>query len=112
MRVWTEETVSRLREMAARRVIEVGCGTGLLLTRLGGAAENYIGLDFSGQVLKQLEMYLAKREDLQHVQLRRGLADDLSFAPDSSVDLVILNSITQYFPDIDYVVRALSEVVR
>jgi len=46
------------------------------------------------------------------VELRQGLAHELSFAADDGADLVILNSVVQYFPDIDYLLDVLSEAVR
>ena len=74
MRIWIEETVSQLRGLNPRRVLEIGCGTGLLLTRLGANCESYIGIDFSREVLRQLKGYLSSRPDLSHVQLREGMA--------------------------------------
>ena len=112
MRVWVEETVAHLRALQPNRVLEIGCGTGLLLTRLAVGCESYLGLDFSAQVLAQLGAYLGTREDLGHVVLRQGLAHELSFLGDDSVDLVILNSVVQYFPDMDYLLEVLSEAVR
>jgi amino acid adenylation domain-containing protein len=112
MRIWVEETVARLRTLDPRRVLEVGCGTGLLLTRLAANCESYVGLDFSAEVLAQLESYLTTRADLKHVELRQGMANELSFAGDDSVNLVILNSVTQYFPDVDYLLEVLAEAVR
>ena len=107
--------MKRSRESGAPRllrVLEVGCGTGLLLTRLAPDCEYYTGLDFSGEALRQLGRYVAAREDLRHVDLRQGLADDLSSFADNSVDLVILNSTVQYFPDVDYLLRVLEEAER
>ena len=75
MRIWVEETVGRLRALKPRRVLEVGCGTGLLLSRLAGGCERYIGIDFSREVLKQLGGYVATRADLKHVELREGMAE-------------------------------------
>ena len=112
MRQWMEETVGRLRKLEPKRVLEVGCGTGLLLTRLAGGCERYVGLDFSGEVLKQLGEYIRTREDLGHVELREGKADELGFLEDQSVDVVILNSIVQYFPDMEYLVEVMREAVR
>ena len=54
--------MSRLRALRPSRVLEIGCGTGLLLTRLAGTCESYVGLDFSAEVLAQLGGYLAGRE--------------------------------------------------
>ena len=44
--------------------------------------------------------------------MRQGLANELSFVGDDSVDLVILNSVVQYFPDVEYLLEVLSEAVR
>jgi len=112
MRMWVDETVARIGRLQARRVLEVGCGTGLLLTRLAPGCERYIGLDFSGEVLRQLGGYVGTREDLRQVELRQGVAEELGFLGDDSVDLVILNSIVQYFPDMAYLVRVLEEAER
>ena len=112
MRIWVEETVRLLRAEPAARVVEVGCGTGLLLTQLAGGCAHYVGVDFSAAVLAQLRGYLATRPELGHVELRQGLAHDLSFLANGSVDLVVLNSIVQYFPDLDYLRRVLAEARR
>ncbi len=112
MRIWVEETVERVRGLRGRKVLEVGCGTGLLLTRLAGECESYVGIDFSREVLKQLRAYVEKRGDLGQVELREGHADELSFIEDDSMDLVILNSVVQYFPDVDYLLKVLGEAVR
>ncbi|MCA1852411.1 MAG: class I SAM-dependent methyltransferase, partial [Beggiatoa sp.] len=112
MYIWVEETVAHLRALRPSRVLEIGCGTGLVLTRLAPSCTSYMGVDFSSAVLEQVSEYLAQREDLRHVVLRQAMAHELSFIGDDSVDLVILNSVVQYFPDIDYLVEVLSEAVR
>ena len=90
----------------------MGCGTGLLLTRLAAGCESYVGLDFSSQGLARLESYISGRTGLEHVELRQGLAHELSFLGDEGVDLVILNSVVQYFPDVDYLLEVLAEAAR
>ena len=49
MREWLEGTVGRLLALPHRRVLEVGCGTGLLLFRVAPEAERYRGTDFSAR---------------------------------------------------------------
>ena len=65
--------------LGARRVLEVGCGTGLLFTRLAPECHSYLGLDFSAPVLAQLQAYLDTRPDLAHVALRQRLATTWRF---------------------------------
>jgi ubiquinone/menaquinone biosynthesis C-methylase UbiE/acyl carrier protein len=112
MRAWVQETVGRLRSLQPARVLEIGCGTGLLLTRLAPECERYVGIDFSTEVLAQVRAYISTRTDLAHTELRQGQADELDSLTDDSFDLVILNSVAQYFPDVEYLLRVLTESVR
>jgi SAM-dependent methyltransferase len=92
--------------------LEIGCGTGLLLTRLAADCETYIGTDFSEPVLQDLARYVATRPDLHHVELRHEPAHAISGVADGSIDLVILNSVVQYFPDVDYLLGVLRQAIR
>ncbi|HXT68215.1 MAG TPA: amino acid adenylation domain-containing protein [Vicinamibacterales bacterium] len=112
MRSWVDCTVRRLRELGADRVLEIGCGTGLIATRVAPGSRRYIGIDSSQVAIDQLGAYVAGQPGLAHVELRHGFAHDLSFLDDDSVDLVVLNSVVQYFPDIDYFLSVLREAVR
>jgi pristinamycin I synthase-3/4 len=112
MRLWVQETVARIQELHPKRVLEIGCGSGLLLTRIAPDCENYIGLDFSSSVIEQLKVYEHQRPDLSRVELRQGLAHELEFLQDRSVDLVILNSVVQYFPSVAYFLKVLAQALR
>src|SRR5262249_12798779 len=54
MRIWVEETVKRILALNPVHALEIGCGTGLLLTRIASSCQSYTGLDFSAQALGQL----------------------------------------------------------
>jgi pristinamycin I synthase-3/4 len=112
MRLWVEETVARIQGLQPRRVLEIGCGSGLLLTRIAPDSESYIGLDFSASVIEQLGGYVRQRPDLSSVELRQGVAHELEFLQDATVDLVILNSVVQYFPSVTYFLKVLAQAVR
>ena len=110
MAEWVDGTVARLLALEHRRVLEVGCGTGLLLFRVAPHAERYRGSDFSGVALAQVRAGL-DRLPLPQVELAQGLADDWSGVEPGELDLVVLNSIVQYFPGVDYLVRVLEGAV-
>ncbi|HTU46693.1 MAG TPA: amino acid adenylation domain-containing protein [Bryobacteraceae bacterium] len=112
MAIWVQETASRIESLQGKDILEIGCGTGLLLKHLAAGCTTYIGCDFSEVVVSRLAAELASRDDLRHVQLKHVSAHDLSFAGDASVDLVIINSVIQYFPDTDYLLWALKEAIR
>jgi amino acid adenylation domain-containing protein len=111
MREWVDSTVERLLALDHRRVLEVGCGTGLLLFRVAPEAERYVGTDFSSVAL-DLVRREAVRRGLAQVELARRTADDWTGVEPGAFDLVILNSVVQYFPGVDYVLRVLAGAVR
>lgn len=111
MREWQAHTVARIRALQARRVLEIGCGTGLLLFDLAPDCARYTGLDFSQRVLEKLQSRLGA-SDLPQVTIERRAADDLGGFEVRSFDLVILNSVAQYFPSVDYLVEVLKGALR
>jgi SAM-dependent methyltransferase len=108
MREWTERTVERLLDPPPVRVLEIGCGTGMLLLRMARHAE-YVGVDFSAEALAYVQSRL-DAEGLKNVRLVRSAADDLS-AVEGAFDLVVLNSVVQYFPSLDYFLRVVKGAV-
>jgi amino acid adenylation domain-containing protein len=103
--------VERIGALGGRRVLEIGCGTGLLLLRLADDTERYVGTDFSAPALKRLSATVEAR-GWDHVELWERTAEDFGGIAPGSFDVVVLNSVVQYFPDVDYLVRVLREAMR
>lgn len=113
MREWVETTVARIAELGPRRILEIGCGTGLLLFRLARACEAYIGADFSARALAEIAANLSHLgEDAARVRLLQAEARQLGAVADGAVDTVVLNSVAQYFPSVAAVVAVLEEATR
>jgi 2-polyprenyl-3-methyl-5-hydroxy-6-metoxy-1,4-benzoquinol methylase len=110
MRIWVEQTVERILELRPQRVLEIGCGTGLLLFPLAPHCEQYVGTDFSATTLQHLERQV-RRQGLSQVVLRQQAADDHSGLEAGQFDVVIINSVVQYFPSIDYLLEVLEGAV-
>ncbi|MFC7221488.1 amino acid adenylation domain-containing protein, partial [Streptomyces polyrhachis] len=108
MRAWQEDTLALVRGHRPRRILEIGCGTGLLLFPLAGDCLRYYGTDFSAPVLESVRRRLRTRPELaESVVLHQREADDLAELDLEPVDTVVVNSVVQYFPDVDYLVRVL-----
>ncbi|MEZ4619030.1 MAG: methyltransferase [Caldilineaceae bacterium] len=111
MQEWVESTVAAILALQPKRVLEIGCGTGLLLSRIAPHCEQYMGVDFSPEVLANIHQLKAADPALSHVTLEQRSADNLAGLEAGSFDLVILNSVIQYFPTVDYLRRVLSGAV-
>ncbi|MER6324999.1 amino acid adenylation domain-containing protein, partial [Streptomyces coelicoflavus] len=112
MRDWQEDTVRLIRAHQPRAVLEIGCGTGLLLFPLAGECRRYYGTDFSTTALASVRGRLGSRPELEDaVVLHRCEADAVGDLPLEPVDTVVVNSVVQYFPDVDYLVRVLDQAL-
>jgi 2-polyprenyl-3-methyl-5-hydroxy-6-metoxy-1,4-benzoquinol methylase len=100
MEDWLAATVRRLRELACGRILEIGCGTGLIVEALAPLCQEYRATDLSGTAVRRLRTWLDTREDLRHVEAIHAAAHDVG--SEWSADLIILNSVIQYFPDSEY----------
>jgi amino acid adenylation domain-containing protein len=112
MQEWLTCTLERIRRLQPKRVLEIGCGVGLVLQHLAPQCEVYVGTDFSGSALGKLRQWMSGREDLKHVELLQRSATELQDLEAGSFDTVVLNSVVQYFPDIEYLLAVLQETVR
>ena len=105
-----DATVERICALAPKRVLEIGCGTGLLLFRVAPSCTSYVATDASAAVCDYVRRHLGK--GLSHVELRQADAADFCFGEPGAMDLVVLNSVIQYFPSASYLERVLSGAAR
>ena len=113
MREWVEITLQGLQSFQPREVLEIGCGTGLLLLRLAGGCARYVGMDVSPTVLKKLREQMDKLGgEWSNVMLLERSAENLEEFADSSFDTVILNSVVKYFPNFSYLLNVLERALR
>ncbi len=110
MRRWADQAAERILETEPRRVLEIGCGTGLILLRIGEAIENYVGVDVLPSALDQMRRTLDRRPELAaKVSLFRRAAHELDDLKGGPFDTIVLNSVAQYFPSGRYLVEVIRE---
>ena len=110
MREWASNTADRILSLSPSHVLELGCGTGTILTLIAGHCKEYLGIDFSRPAIDRLKKQL-EHLDLQNVTLLHRDANDFSGLNPDSFDLVIINSVVQYFPDNGYLLEVLRKAV-
>jgi ubiquinone/menaquinone biosynthesis C-methylase UbiE len=83
------------------RVLEVGCGTGLILSRLAERAHSAVGIDLSRGMLA--------RARARGLDVAQALATELPF-PDASFDLVCSFKVLAHVPNIHQAMREMARV--
>lgn len=108
-----DSIVDQVAGLPHRAVLELGCGTGMLLFRIAPDTERYWATDLSGTALRAIQHGLdSSPERYAGVTLLEREGTDFTGFADDSVDLVLLNSVIQYFPSADYLRQVLREAVR
>ena len=67
MQEWLACTVERIQAMQPKKVLEIGCGVGLLLQHLAPQCTAYVGADFSTSALGQLRQWIGLYGDRKSV---------------------------------------------
>lgn len=114
MHEWVDTTVARIESTCqTRRVLEIGCGTGMMLFRIAPRCSYYWGCDISAAALQYIEEHMEKLDgEWSHVTLRQGAADNFKDIKPGEFDTVIINSVVQLFPSIDYLVDVLEKAIK
>jgi amino acid adenylation domain-containing protein len=107
-----DDTAARLQSLRPRRVLDIGVGAGLTLARLAPTCEAYWGTDFSAPVIDTIKAQVGRDPALAaKVELHCQAADDVDGLPKDFFDLVVINSVIQHFPTVDYLVRVLANAI-
>jgi amino acid adenylation domain-containing protein len=107
MQEWLDGTIARIRALHPKRVWEVGCGTGMILFRIAPASESYVGTDVSDAAIARLRTLGLPAGTRVDVAAAGGAAP----VPPRSVDTVIINSVLQYFPSVQYLIEVLAQAI-
>ncbi|BAY63954.1 amino acid adenylation domain protein [Calothrix brevissima NIES-22] len=113
VREWVDNTVERILSLRPQRVLEIGCGKGLLLFRIAPYCSHYVGTDISPEAIHHIEQKLKNNpQNWSHVEVFEAAAHEIEGLETHSFDTVIINSVIQYFPDVDYLLQVLQKTVK
>jgi len=112
MAEWLQQSVDRVLTLEPKRVLEIACGSGLLLFKIAPHCEAYHGTDFSAAGLNYIrEQLKAPERQMPHVSLEQRMADNFEGMTPNSFDAAILHSVVQLFPSLEYFMRVLKNLV-
>ncbi|MER8231142.1 amino acid adenylation domain-containing protein [Streptomyces sp. NPDC094049] len=108
---WQRATVDRILELRPDRVLEVGVGSGLILRPVAPHCVSYTGVDFSGALIRALGEAVAGTGLAERVELHTLAAHEIGTLAPARYDTVVINSVAQYFPSVDYLVDVLRQAM-
>jgi amino acid adenylation domain-containing protein len=112
-REWLDQTLARIRNLNPDRVLEIGCGSGQLLTEIAPICSQYVGTDYALLALQALEKHLQTLDrPLPQVTLKHRAADNFQGIEPASFDTIIIHSVIQYFPDAQYLLQVIENALQ
>ncbi|KAM3513239.1 hypothetical protein MY11210_003105 [Beauveria gryllotalpidicola] len=113
MQEWLDDTIHTLTDgQALGHVLEIGTGSGMVLFNLGSGLQSFVGLEPSKSAAAFVNNAIKSSPALAgKAQVFVGTATDTYQLSDLHPDLVILNSVLQYFPTKDYLEQVIDTLV-
>lgn len=102
--------IDRIGSLAGKKVLDVGCGGGLLSEAMAHRGAEVTGIDMGEAPLKVAKLH--GLESGAQVSYRRITAEDLADEMPASFDLVTCMEMLEHVPDPESVVRACARLVK
>ncbi len=102
--------IDRRAGLDGKRVIDVGCGGGILAESMAARGAQVTGIDMGLAPLEVARLHLL--ETGQQVDYRHGSAEQLAAEQPGQYDLVTCMEMLEHVPDPSSVVRACAQLVR
>jgi len=92
-------------------VLEIGCGSGLIIEKIAKDVNSYHGIDISRSAI-DLAKAKVNINSLDNVKLEVLNSDDIKKLKEESYDVIIINSLVQFFPNYYYLNNFLKRALK
>ena len=103
--------IDRLAPLGGRRVLDVGCGGGILADSMARRGANVLGIDLAAKPLKVAQLH-ALEAGTQGVEYREVAAEALAQDMPAQFDAVTCMEMLEHVPDPSAIVRACAALVK
>lgn len=102
--------IDGLAPLRGKRVVDVGCGGGILAESMAARAARVLGIDLAAKPLGVARLH-ALEAGVDNLQYREVAAEALAAEAPASFDVVTCMEMLEHVPDPSAIVRACSELV-
>ena len=112
MNEWLNDTISRINKLISKdcNVLEIGCGNGLIFNSIIDKISYYTGTDIAEKGLELIANSVKGKLNADKIELYQLDALNIDKVPENKFNLIIINSVAQYFPSLDYLFKMLKKL--
>jgi 2-polyprenyl-6-hydroxyphenyl methylase/3-demethylubiquinone-9 3-methyltransferase len=104
---WIDERVS----LSGKRVLDVGCGGGILAESMAKRGANVLGIDMGQAPLAVAQLH-AEQQQVQGIEYRQVPVEQLAQEQPHSFDVVTCMEMLEHVPDPASIIRACQQLVK
>lgn len=112
---WRNNTIDIIRSFSAKRVLEIACGTGMMMFSILKDINYYLGIDVAEEGIKYIKSHLSDDEK-KKTDFYVMSAENIDELEQDGFDLAFINSATQYMgPEEEFrecVVKMINKVAK
>lgn len=105
MKEWVDNISQRVLSLIPKHVLEIGLGSGLIFFKVVNHVIQYDATDFAGSAIEYVNKQIAHL-NIQNAHLVECAAHEIGRL-ENKYDTVILSSVVQYFPSIEYLEQVI-----
>lgn len=105
------EWINSLASISGKKVLDIGCGGGILSDSMARSGADVTGIDLSSKALKVAQLH-ALEAQTPRVQYREISAESLAIEQSQTFDVVTCMEMLEHVPDPASVVAACSDLVK
>jgi 2-polyprenyl-3-methyl-5-hydroxy-6-metoxy-1,4-benzoquinol methylase len=107
MEEWQQLTAERILALQPQRLLDFGCGTGIIGSALLDKLQYYVGMDPSKAALEYFQNHATANLNLMHLT-QASFVERVT----TPIDTIVINSVVQYFPTVNYFLVILTECLK
>mgnify|MGYP003682064225 CR=1 FL=1 len=109
---WLNNSISRIKKLINEdsKVLEIGSGNGLIFDSIIDDVSKYTGTDVAEKGLNLIANSKKGKLNANKINLYQLDALNIDEIPKHKYDLIIVNSVAQYFPSLDYIFNVVKKL--